>query len=339
MFPNEPYRLAIIRLIQYPPLPSRGRIAVTTEDLDCLDRGQFLNDVIIDFYLKYLLLERAPGPLAERCHVFSSFFYKQLTRRDTFLEEAARRQWPAVHDSVPNTHFPRAHWYLVVICFPGLEQAQHEEWSGPVEVENSGEKRKWESQASAGPSPEAGHTKMKEAGVLGIPDASRSKYSCFCFLWVCLEPPNNPSSDCVCIEAYIIWILLPGLLSYLHVEWRVRRRTPRDFTGDSMKGSHCRVPLQDNSSDCGLYLLQYVESFLQNPVVHFDLPVVLEHWFPRQQVWRKREEIRNLVMELHSRQDKGASMIVENELTVEHNCFSCPSVSHINHYKYSLQYY
>ncbi|KAL1022090.1 hypothetical protein UPYG_G00022070 [Umbra pygmaea] len=52
------------RLIQYPPLPSKGRITVTTEDLDCLDIGQFLNDVIIDFYLKYLLLERAPGSLA-----------------------------------------------------------------------------------------------------------------------------------------------------------------------------------------------------------------------------------------------------------------------------------
>uniref|UniRef100_A0A4W5QNS9 Uncharacterized protein n=1 Tax=Hucho hucho TaxID=62062 RepID=A0A4W5QNS9_9TELE len=40
------------RLIQYPPLPSKGGITVTTEDLDCLDSGQFLNDVIIDFYLK-----------------------------------------------------------------------------------------------------------------------------------------------------------------------------------------------------------------------------------------------------------------------------------------------
>ncbi|XP_010898691.2 sentrin-specific protease 7b isoform X2 [Esox lucius] len=321
------------RLIQYPPLPSRGRIAVTTEDLDCLDRGQFLNDVIIDFYLKYLLLERAPGPLAERCHVFSSFFYKQLTRRDTFLEEAAavpardrRHQrvgtWTRNVDIfdkdylfVPVNH--EAHWYLVVICFPGLEQAQHEEWSGPVEVENSGEKRKWESQASAGPSPEAGHTKMKEAGRASgraIEDERKPKLRRH-------SPPECTQEGCrrkTVVKKPCILVMDSLKLSYhepiykllrdyLHVEWRVRRRTPRDFTGDSMKGSHCRVPLQDNSSDCGLYLLQYVESFLQNPVVHFDLPVVLEHWFPRQQVWRKREEIRNLVMELHSRQDKGAS--------------------------------
>lgn len=40
------------RLIQYPLPPCRGRIAVTKEDLACLDSGVFLNDVIIDFYLK-----------------------------------------------------------------------------------------------------------------------------------------------------------------------------------------------------------------------------------------------------------------------------------------------
>ncbi|CAB1327696.1 unnamed protein product [Coregonus sp. 'balchen'] len=249
------------RLIQYPPLPSKGGITVTTEDLDCLDSGQFLNDVIIDFYLKYLLLERAPGPLAERCHVFSSFFYKQLTRRDTSLEEEAAipardrrhqrvRTWTRHVDIfnkdylfVPVNH--QAHWYLVVICFPGLEQAQHEEWSGPAGVEASGGKRKCQPQASAGPSPGPSNPKLQN-GTGGTGEA-RGKPT--------LRPHNPP----------------------------------------------------DNSSDCGLYLLQYVESFLQNPVVHFDLPLRLERWFPRQQVWRKREEIRSLVMELHGRQGNGES--------------------------------
>lgn len=54
-----------------------------------------------------------------------------------------------------------------------------------------------------------------------------------------------------------------SLFSYLQVEWEVRRKSPRLFTSDTMKSFNCRVPQQDNSSDCGLYLLQYVESFLQ----------------------------------------------------------------------------
>lgn len=43
---------AVFRLIQYPAAPSKGRITVTKEDLACLGGGEFLNDVIIDFYLK-----------------------------------------------------------------------------------------------------------------------------------------------------------------------------------------------------------------------------------------------------------------------------------------------
>lgn len=60
-------------------------------------------------------------------------------------------------------------------------------------------------------------------------------------------------------------------LRYLQVEWEVRKGTARTFTSESINGSLCRVPLQDNSSDCGLYLLQYVESFLQVPTVHTGL--------------------------------------------------------------------
>lgn len=44
--------LSLLRLIQFPPPPLKGGITVTMEDLQCLDSGQFLNDVIIDFYLK-----------------------------------------------------------------------------------------------------------------------------------------------------------------------------------------------------------------------------------------------------------------------------------------------
>ncbi|XP_059906899.1 sentrin-specific protease 7 isoform X2 [Gadus macrocephalus] len=92
------------------------------------------------------------------------------------------------------------------------------------------------------------------------------------------------------------------LREYLQVEWQVRRGRARLFTPDTVCSAVCRLPLQDNSSDCGLYLLQYAESFLQNPVVHFDLPVRLEGWFPRQQIRSKRDQIRSLVLDLREEQ-------------------------------------
>ena len=45
----------------------------------CLGEDQFLNDVIIDFYLKYLTLEVLSPSDRNRTHVFSSYFYKRLT--------------------------------------------------------------------------------------------------------------------------------------------------------------------------------------------------------------------------------------------------------------------
>lgn len=92
------------------------------------------------------------------------------------------------------------------------------------------------------------------------------------------------------------------LREYLQVEWEVRKGSCRSFSNESITGSLCRVPLQDNSSDCGLYLLQYVESFLQNPVVDFALPLRLDQWFPRSQVRKKREDLRELVLLLYRRQ-------------------------------------
>lgn len=67
------------RITVYPPPPAKGGIAINTEDYLCLAEDQFLNDVIIDFYLKYLTLEVLSESDQQRTHVFSSYFYKRLT--------------------------------------------------------------------------------------------------------------------------------------------------------------------------------------------------------------------------------------------------------------------
>ncbi|XP_025758824.1 LOW QUALITY PROTEIN: sentrin-specific protease 7 [Oreochromis niloticus] len=284
------------RLIQYPVAPCKGRITVTKEDLACLDAGEFLNDVIIDFYLKYLLLEGVGSSVAERSHVFSSFFYKQLSRRRAAGEGTAPMSLTVTHGTRVKTwtrHVDiftkdflfvpvnqEAHWYLVVVCFPGLEEARYEEFqrragkSGAAEKPNS-------SLVSQQP-PESSEQGWKKDTVLKRP----------CIL--VMDSLKLSYHDNVCRL----------IRDYLQVEWEVRRKSPRLFTSDTMKSFNCKVPQQDNSSDCGLYLLQYVESFLQNPVVHFDIPLRLESWFPRQRARQKRDEIRSLIMSLHQSQLK-----------------------------------
>ncbi|XP_071368436.1 sentrin-specific protease 7-like isoform X1 [Centroberyx affinis] len=321
------------RLIQFPPPPLKGGITVTMEDLQCLDSGQFLNDVIIDFYLKYLL-QNAPAAVAERSHIFSSFFYKQLTRRDNASEgstnDSCQRQrrhqrvktWTR-HVDIFKKDFlfvpvnQEAHWYLVVICFPGLDEPRIEGWTDPGVQKGKGNGRSGEEEAQGCKS----SNDVTEAPPASNPSDTPDRLTDNAQEDSTKEPPPGPPScteqtcqrEIVCKRPCILIMdslklslherVFKLLREYLQSEWEVRRGSVRDFGTEQMKSSHCQVPLQDNSSDCGLYLLQYVESFLKDPVVHFDLPLHLERWFPRQQVRRKRDEIRDLVLNLYRHQN------------------------------------
>ncbi|XP_042282801.1 sentrin-specific protease 7 isoform X2 [Thunnus maccoyii] len=323
------------RLIQFPPPPLKGGITVTMEDLQCLDSGQFLNDVIIDFYLKYLL-QNASDSVAERSHIFSSFFYKQLTRRDNASEgvtsdsQRQRRHqrvktWTR-HVDIFKKDFlfvpvnQEAHWYLVVICFPGLDEPKVEPWTGKDSMgngHNGTDELQDQEEAQGSKSsddntetpPTSNHsdsldTETENAQEDSIKESPPGPVNC---TEQTCQRESVCKSPCILIMDSLRLSLhervFKLLREYLQSEWEVRRGSSREFGPDQMKSSHCQVPLQDNSSDCGLYLLQYVESFLKDPVVHFDLPLHLEHWFPRQQVRRKRDEIRDLVLNLYRHQN------------------------------------
>ncbi|XP_057677711.1 sentrin-specific protease 7-like isoform X2 [Corythoichthys intestinalis] len=275
------------RLMQYPAPPSKGRITVTKEDLACLESGKYLNDVIIDFYLKYLLLEGGGRDVAERSHIFSSFFFKHLSTHqissndtsvvpDQYIRHQRVKTWTR-HVDIFSKDFlfvpinKEAHWFLAVICFPGQEGARYEKRTR-VEI--------FSRRAEQPPT-------CTEQG---------------CMREFTLTRPCILVMDSLQVQQHENISKL--LRDYLQVEWEERRGQHRVFNSKSMCSFSCRVAQQDNSSDCGLYLLQYVESFFQNPVVHFDLPLLLGNWFPQQQVRQKREEIRCLIMRLHKNQSQ-----------------------------------
>ena len=66
-------------MFHYPFTNDKDAITVTWHDLDHLEEGEFLNDVVIEFYLKYLTHSLEDKKKAEECYVFSSYFYSQLT--------------------------------------------------------------------------------------------------------------------------------------------------------------------------------------------------------------------------------------------------------------------
>uniref|UniRef100_A0A3B5KRN4 Ubiquitin-like protease family profile domain-containing protein n=1 Tax=Xiphophorus couchianus TaxID=32473 RepID=A0A3B5KRN4_9TELE len=296
-----------VMLMVYPPPPAKGGISVTNEDLHCLNDGEFLNDVIIDFYL-YLVLERLKKEDAQRIHVFSSFFYKRLNQRE-------RRSGPDTVNLIQKRKHNRvktwtrhvnlfqkdfifvpineAHWYLAVICFPGLD--------GPVLEKNP----MYLDPPAASGSP--AELQLEE----NIPDHDE-----------CSDDGNAAddtgacetslaSKPVTCKPCILIMDSLRGparsnvvkTLRYLEVEWEVKQGTQRGFGKEVMKGSSPRVPQQDNFSDCGVYVLQYVESFFENPIPSFHLPMNLSDWFPQQRMKTKREEIKELILKIKDQQE------------------------------------
>ncbi|KAL1745267.1 hypothetical protein HDZ31DRAFT_36779, partial [Schizophyllum fasciatum] len=80
-----------------------GAVNVTNADVARLDPGEYLNDTLLEFALKYYLirLQGTNPDLAQQVHVFSSFFFKKLTeKKGDGLEEGYQsvRKWTKQFD-------------------------------------------------------------------------------------------------------------------------------------------------------------------------------------------------------------------------------------------------
>ncbi|XP_031436669.1 sentrin-specific protease 6 isoform X2 [Clupea harengus] len=335
---------SVRRLLVYPPPPAKGGITVTNEDLRCLKEGEFLNDVIIDFYLKYLVSEKLKIEDAERTHIFSSFFFKHLTQgrwsRDRTSEKELLKK--RRHDRVKTwtRHVDlfekdflfvpinkSAHWFLAIVCFPGCFQPDPKSWSpADTQADLSPEpaQSNWletrfswrigqDFSHSANPlslfykppvstiGPAKGST--WPADLFSSDDEKDMEIESGLLEYKKTVPkPCNSKQPCILImdslghgKATVVNILK----EYLEEEWRVRKGTQRSF---EMNGSSPLVPQQNNLSDCGVYLLQYVESFFESPLQSFKAPIDLSDWFPQKCVATKRKEIRQLILKIQNQQ-------------------------------------
>ncbi|XP_043076099.1 sentrin-specific protease 6 isoform X2 [Puntigrus tetrazona] len=342
----------IIKLLVYPPPPAKGGISVTNEDLHCLNDGEFLNDVIIDFYLKYLFLEKLKKEDAGRSHVFSSFFYKRLNQRerrnavDTSNLPIQKRKHNRVktwtrHVDLFQKDFifvpinESAHWYLAIICFPGLEKAhveanplyhaQTQAHSTAASTDGGSEELDDVRQHTAVPHRPQQYTDglYRIIECYGTEDSHNSDDQSSCQDECSeddslvddsgsFEKAELTSKPTVCKQPCILIMdslrgptrstVVKTLREYLEVEWEVKKGSKRSFGKDVMKGSSPRVPQQDNFSDCGVYVLQYVESFFEKPLPSFHLPMNLLDWFPQQRMKTKRDEIKDLILKLQTQQ-------------------------------------
>ncbi|CAG2230634.1 SENP6 [Mytilus edulis] len=304
------------KLITYPPPPATGGITVTNEDLFCLTDGEFLNDVIIDFYLKYLVHEK-------------------LSESDHFI-------------IVPINE--RSHWFLAIICFPGYSEVKTvrylcRETTAEETPEPKGENSQTDTDESQQPS--VGENNNKENQNTEEEESSEKSNNVKCKQESPMEEDEEQDTEepmdtnetnvdtaetgsnsgvdsqeprgrllteeelkdpemiknskegiqqpCIMVMDSLAGQsrqrIINSLKDYLQVEWNCKKSQTGSIR-EKFKGASPKVPQQTNYSDCGVYVLQYVDSFFEDPIFNFSFPMKsLANWFTEERVTRKREKI------------------------------------------------
>ena len=150
----------------YPLPPQKGGIAITNADVECLMPGIYLNDTIIDFYLKYIYEEKLDKMQKQKTYIFNSYFYTRLSKKAFLASNDIQNPEERMHAQVRkwtrdvnlfekdfiiipiNEH---SHWFLVIICFPSEVKVDEESTANSsnvsavneedVQVENQAKER------------------------------------------------------------------------------------------------------------------------------------------------------------------------------------------------------
>ncbi|KAF9907814.1 hypothetical protein EC991_010506 [Linnemannia zychae] len=262
----------------YTASPKSKSIAVGAEDVLRLGDGEFLNDTIIEFGLKYALtnMESKNKALSEQVYIFNTFFYQRLLAKPAKGATSSYnsiKSWTAKVDIFAKKYIivpihENLHWYLVVIVNPGLLLQMAE----TIE----------QSKVSVAPiKPDA-----------GLPPQSADNSGCGNVSSPGSEPKTPPSGEDMDVDAetspspksgragadekpYILCLDSLGgthptvfkvLRSYLQQELLARKNLEMVLTTKEIAGKYSsKCPKQENLWDCGVYLLHYAEVFMRNP--------------------------------------------------------------------------
>ncbi|KAL5558497.1 hypothetical protein UlMin_034708 [Ulmus minor] len=263
-------------------------VSISRRDVDLLLPETFINDTIIDFYIKYLQ-NQIQSEEKDRYHFFNSFFFRKLADLDkdpnsAFDGKAAFqrvRKWTRKVDlfSKDFIFIPinfSLHWSLIVICHPGEVAAFKDE-----DV----------------------HKSLKVPCILHM-DSIKGTHSC-----------------------------LKNLLqSYLWEEWKERQKETSEEVSSrfhNMRFVSLELPQQENSFDCGLFLLHYLELFLAEAPPNFNPFKLIKcanflngNWFPPSEAYLKRTLIQRLIFKLlesRSREISSAACSDEDQPSQERN--------------------
>ncbi|KAK0577772.1 hypothetical protein LWI29_038369 [Acer saccharum] len=233
------------------PKGDSDAVSISKRDVDLLQPETFINDTIIDFYIKYLK-NQIPPEERHRIHFFNSFFFRKLADLD---KDPKVDIFGKDYIFIP-VNF-NLHWSLIVICHPGeLTAFKDEDMDKPEKV------------------PCILHMDSIKGTHAGLKNLVQS---------------------------------------YLLEEWKVRHKDASEDLSSkflTLRFMQLELPQQENSFDCGLFLLHYLELFLADAPVNFS-PFRLTKssnflngdWFLPTEASLKRTLIEKLIFELLENRD------------------------------------
>lgn len=305
------------------PATGKNRATVDADDIVRLDEGEFLNDNLISFYLRYLQakLEQERPEILDKVHIFSSFFYEKLKSRTKY---DGVKGWTARIDLfsydyivVPvNEHL---HWYLAIICNPGktLPSAQSL-------VQEVDEDRDQTCTGEVTSSPKT-RNMARHAQAITVDDDTSSPATVRISDDLHMSSPRQPgtgpsklrrSTSSVAPQVNLTdpkIVTLDSLGSphsptcktlkdYLENEAQDKKGVKLALNPSGMKAKG--IPQQNNFCDCGVFILGYMEEFLKAPdeVARRLLQKEELDWNINPQ--RLRNDIRTLLFDLQSEQQE-----------------------------------
>ncbi|KAL4180223.1 hypothetical protein AMTRI_Chr13g91060 [Amborella trichopoda] len=256
---NEPFEDLVY------PKGDPDAVSIGKRDVELLQPEVFVNDTIIDFYIKYLQCKLEEHD-KNRFHFFNSFFFRKLADLDknpgcAFESKAAFqrvRKWTRKVNMFKKDYIfiPvnfNYHWSLMVICHPGE--------------------------------------------VVKSEDDNDHKVPCVLHL-DSIKGSHKDLKD-----------LVQG---YLWEEWKERHAEEKESCENAlvnfsnMRFIPLELPQQENSFDCGLFLLHYVELFLRDAPTNFSPFKITKYsnfltkdWFPPVEAFSKRFHLQKLIYDLH----------------------------------------
>ncbi|KAM0435311.1 hypothetical protein ACHAPT_003405 [Fusarium lateritium] len=322
------------RSLVYPPT-GKNRATVDRDDIPRLDEGEFLNDNLISFYLRYLQvqLEKERPQVLDKVYIFNTFFFEKLRSNRAKINYDGVKAWTARIDLLSYDYIvvpvnENAHWYLAIIynaprLLPQPEKKTPSSEREAIVIEDLDSRT----------SPKLSPVERTLATISLDEEVSRSNSD------QATNSTNDTASDIVSVKNSET----PGKTGKRKSNGGNQKfsvEDPRIITLDSLGSAHsptCKclrdylveeakhkkgieitsppggmtarnIPEQDNYCDCGVFVLGYMEHFLQDPdeAVRKLLNKEQTHWDIRPSQIRKRvrDLLFNLQKEQHGRLEK-----------------------------------